>query len=124
MFIWLPESTADLVLLKVVGRLNDADCRDALPKLIDVAARHGAVRLLADMSEFDGMEWHNSYDQSAFGKPHWDKVKRVALVGASNWPVLAARVVAVLAPIDVRIFDAGKFDAALDWVKSDTPLPL
>lgn len=123
MFQWMPESAGELVSLKVVGRLTDADYLETLPKLIAVAEREGMLRLVADLSEFEGVEWHLAYEQSAFGKPHWGKLRRVALVGTKNWTVLAARIAADL-PADVRIFDAAKYAAALDWAKSDVPDPV
>jgi hypothetical protein len=123
MFLWMPDSVGDLVFLKVIGKLNDADYRETLPRLIEVALREGSLRLVADLSEFEGVEWHLAYEQSAFGKPYWGKLKRVALVGTQGWTVLAARIAADLAPADVRIFDAGKGDAALKWAKSDVPDP-
>jgi hypothetical protein len=124
MFLWMPESGGDLVSLKIVGRFTDADARATLPRLIEVADREGKLRLIADLSDFEGWEWHASYDQSAFGKMHWEKLRRLALVGTQGFTKLAARVAASLTPADVRIFDAGKHDAALAWVKSDTPDPV
>ena len=124
MFIWMPESKGDLVSIKLVGRFTDADCRATLPKLIEIAEREGRLRLMADLSEFEGWEWHAAYDQSAFGKPHWAKLKRFALVGTSGFAKLAARIAATLTPADVRIFDAGKQAAAFAWAQSDTPDPL
>ena len=123
MFQWMPESGGELVSLKVVGRLTDSDYFETLPKLIAVAEREGRLRLVADLSEFEGVEWQLAYEQSAFGKPHWHKLKRVALVGTHNWTVLAVRIAADL-PADVRIFDAGKYAAALEWAKSDVPDPV
>jgi hypothetical protein len=123
MFQWMPESVGELVSLKVVGRLTDADYFDILPKLIAVADREGGLRLIADLSDFEGVEWHLAYEQSAFGKPHWGKLKRVALVGTHNWTILAARIAADVSA-DVRIFAAGKYAAALEWAKSDVPDPV
>ena len=112
------------MLFRSIGKLNDADYLETLPKLIEVALREGRLRLVADLSEFDGVEWQLAYEQSAFGKPHWNKLRRIALVGTQGWTVLAARIAADVAPADVRIFDAGKYDAALDWAKSDVPDPV
>lgn len=123
MFQWMPDSAGELVSLRVVGRLTDADYFDTLPKLIAVAERAGALRLVADLSDFDGVEWQLAYEQSAFGKPHWGKIKRIALLGTRNWSVLAARIAADLAPAAVRIFDTADYSAALAWVKSDMPDP-
>ena len=123
MFQWMPESAGELVALKVVGRLTDADYFDTLPKLIAIAEREGHLRLVADLSDFEGVEWHLAYEQGAFGKSHWGKFKRIALVGTQHWAVLAARIAADLAP-DVRIFEAAKYEAALDWAKSDVPDPV
>ena len=123
MFIWMPESGGPLVSLKLVGRLTDADYLDTLPMLVDIAEREGALRVVADLSEFDGWEWQASYDKAAFGINHWDKVKRIALVGTLGWATLAARIAATVTTAGVRIFDAGKYEDALAWARSDEPDP-
>lgn len=123
MFIWMPESKGPLVSLKLVGRLTDADYLDTLPMLVDIAEREGALRVVADLSEFDGWEWQASYDKAAFGINHWDKVRRIALVGTLGWATLAARIAVTVATAGVRIFDAGKYEDALAWARSDEPDP-
>lgn len=124
MFIWMPESKGPLVSLKLVGRLTDADYLDTLPLLVEIAEREGALRLIADLSEFDGWYWQASYDKAAFGIAHWDKIKRIALVGTLGWAKLAARVAATVTTANVRIFDAVKYEDAVAWARSDKPDPV
>ena len=119
MFIWMPESGGPFVSLKVVGRLTDDAYQHVLPKLVEVVAREGSLRLFVDLSEFEGWDWQSEWDKAAFGIKYWDKVHRVALVGASGWATLIARIAAALTHTDVRAYDADECDAALAWVRAE-----
>jgi len=117
MLVWQTESKGAVVSLTAVGRMTDFDCRGVLPRLIEIIEREGTLRLLIDLTEFDGWEWRGSYDESCFGIKHWPKLAKLAFVGTKGWAHLDARIAAALAPAEVRFFADSERDAALAWVK-------
>jgi hypothetical protein len=117
MFMWLPDSAGTLVSLKLLGRFTEADVEVVLPKLIQVIETGGELRLVADLSDFDGWEWRAAWDKEAFGIKHWDKVKKIALVGTLGWATLVARLAATITSAEVRVFDDR--DKALAWVRGE-----
>ena len=118
MLMLLPESAGDLVCLKGLGKLTDEDLKDMMPRLEAVIAAHNGLRLLADLTEFDGWDWRAGWDNVAFGIKHWDKVTKIALIDDSSWENLAANIADKLSPADVRKFSSAEAGNALDWIKA------
>ena len=81
-----------------------------------VIAEHGSVRLLADLTEFEGWDWLAAWDDLAFGIKHWNHIRKIALIGDAAWEGLAARIADKVTPADVRKFPAGDASAAMDWI--------
>jgi hypothetical protein len=117
MFLWLPESEGTLVSLKLVGRFTEADVEAVLPKLVHVIETGGTLRLVADLSSFDGWEWRAAWDQEAFGIKHWKDVHKIALLGTLGWAVLVARLAATITTAQVRVFE--DHDKALFWARGE-----
>jgi hypothetical protein len=117
MLVWHQESKGALVSLSAVGRMTDFDCRVMLPRLIETIEREGTLRLIIDLTEFDGWEWRGSYDESCFGIKHWPSLAKIAFIGTKGWAHLDARIAAKLAPAEVRFFPEGDRAEALAWAK-------
>ena len=117
MFLWMPESEATLVSLKLVGRFTEADVEVVLPKLIRVIETGGTLRLVADLTDFDGWEWRAAWDKEAFGLKHWNDVRKIALLGTKNWSTLVARLAAAITSAEVRVFE--DHDKALFWARGE-----
>ena len=118
MLMLLPESAGDLVCLKGLGKLTDEDLKDMMPRLEAVIAAHSRLRLLADLTEFDGWDWRAAWDDVAFGIKHWDKVTKIALIGDPSWENLVAKIADKFSPVDVRSFSTVEAGNALDWIKA------
>ena len=112
----MSESAGDLVCLKVAGKLTDEDYKAIMPQLEAVIAEHGSLRLLADLTEFEGWHWLAAWDDLAFGIKHWNHILKIALIGDAAWEGLAARIADKITPADVRKFPAGDAGAAMDWI--------
>ena len=80
--------------------------------------RHGALRLYANLEEFDGWEWQASWDKVAFGIKHWGKIMQIAMVGTDRWAHLGAQLAGNIKTADVRYFEATDSAWALAWVQN------
>ena len=114
----LPESAGNVVAIKATGRLTDADYKEFLPRLEEIMARAGRVRLLADLQDLEGWDLRAAWDDFAFGVKHWNDFDRIALVGDKKWEEIAARMADRLMKAEVRIFGPSEKGAAWDWIKS------
>lgn len=116
MFQILPESSGNLVCIKAVGKLTDADYRALIPPLEAIMVEHGSFKLFADLEEFDGWEWLAAWDDFAFGLKHWNNIEKIALIGTARWEELAAKIADKLMPSEVRFFPLAERANALTWI--------
>jgi hypothetical protein len=68
------------------GKLYADDFRQIAPEVDTLINKHGKIRLLIDVSSFNG--WNNVaalLNHIRFVKDHHQKVERIAVVGARNW---------------------------------------
>ncbi len=117
MFHMLPESEGKVVGVRAEGALSDADYKEFLPKLEEIIAAHGPIRMLVDMRGFEGWEPMAAWDDFAFGMTHWTDFECIALVGDKTWEEMSAKLFNVLMKGEVRFFDLADKDAAWRWVK-------
>ena len=117
MLVFLPESDGDLACVKIIGKLTAEDYQSLMDMFHGILNRHGALRLYANLEEFDGWEWQASWDKVAFGIKHWGKIMQIAMVGTDRWAHLGAQLAGNIKTADVRYFEATDSAQALAWVQ-------
>ena len=122
MLVFLPESDGDLACVKIIGKLTAEDYQSLMDMFHGILNRHGALRLYANLEEFDGWEWQASWDKVAFGIKHWGKIMQIAMVGTDRWAHLGAQLAGNIKTADVRYFEATDNAQALAWVQNHQAL--
>lgn len=117
MFEILPESTGDLVALRVSGKLRDADYKDFVPKAEAIIEREGSMRLLMIFEDFEGWDAHAAWDDFKFGVANGKHIKRFALVGNHKWQEWCAKLSRVVM-CESQFFQDKDAEQAWAWVKS------
>ena len=118
MLVSLPEGGGDLACVKIIGKLTAEDYQSLMDMFHGILARHGALRVYANLEEFDGWEWQASWDKVAFGVKHWDKIMQIAVVGPDRWAQLGAQAAENIKTADVRYFEANENAKALEWIQN------
>ena len=118
MLVFLPESDGDLACVKIIGKLTAEDYQSLMDMFHGILNCYGALRLYANLEEFDGWEWQASWDKVAFGIKHWGKIMQIAMVGTDRWAHLGAQLAGNIKTADVRYFEATDSAQALAWVQS------
>ena len=118
MLVFLPESDGDLACVKIIGKLTAEDYQSLMDMFHGILNCHGALRLYANLEEFDGWEWQASWDKVAFGIKHWGKIMQIAMVGTDRWAHLGAQLAGNIKTADVRYFEATDSAQALAWVQN------
>lgn len=109
-----------VVALRVSGKLLHEDYEGLVPKLEAVIEKHGAIRCLIDIAEFDGIELRAIWDELRFDLKHATHVSRCAVVGEGawkRWATGAAR--PVFRKAEVRFFERADFEQATAWIRED-----
>ena len=118
MLVSLPESDGDLACVKIIGKLTVEDYQSLMDMFHGILDHHGALRLFANLEEFEGWEWQASWDKVALGVKHWDKIMQIAVVGTDRWAHLGAQAAGNIKTADVRYFEATENAQALAWVQN------
>ena len=118
MFHILPESNADLICVKVSGKLTDADYKAFIPKVEEVITQFGTIKFYVDVLDLEGWEWRAAWDDFAFGIKHWKDFTKLAMVGDAKWEELSAKIADKINKAEVRYFDEDHAAEALEWVRS------
>ena len=85
MFQVLDDSVGDYVALKEIGKITSRDYDTLIPYLEEAIKNEGALNILCDMTNFDGMEIKAAWRDFRLGIRHIRDFHRCALVGARKW---------------------------------------
>ena len=105
--------------MKVVGTLTHADYEKINPILdaATVGMREPKIKILVDLSEFDGWEARAAWDDFSLGLKHGNHFEKLAIYGHKNWQDIAAKIGSWFIGGEMKAFkDRAE---ALEWLKSD-----
>ena len=114
----LPESQDNMVCLRAVGKLTDAEYQKLIPELESFLEKHGTARIYCDITEMEGWELAAAWDDFAFGVKHWNDFTKLALLGNQRWEELSVKIGDKLTKADVRYFPEEEKEAALAWISA------
>jgi len=108
-------------VVKVIaaGKLTRNSYRSFTPELDSQVKKHGKIRLLFEMIEFDGWTMGAVWDDLKFGCKHFNHIERIAIVGDRKWEKAMATVCKPFTRAKVRYFDISEIDEAENWISED-----
>jgi SpoIIAA-like len=112
----LPSSSESVLGFKLSGTLHDADYKNFVPVIDAALAKHGKVRILAQLHDFQGWDLHALWDDIKFSTTHCTKIKKIALVGDKTWEKWMAAVCKPFTMAKIKYFDPSEIDAAKAWL--------
>ncbi|MGA2939214.1 MAG: STAS/SEC14 domain-containing protein [Syntrophobacteraceae bacterium] len=115
----LPESKGNILVLRTLGKLTDADYKDVLiPSLDSIIREHGKARLLLDMGDFHGLEAAALWDDAHFGLTHRNDFEKIGVIGGPRWIEWGVKLAAMIVSGEIRSFSPGEREEALNWIKA------
>jgi hypothetical protein len=73
------------VAVWVTGKLVSSDYEQLVPELDRLIAVHGRLRLLFELTTFQGWEPIALWDEVKFDVKHFSDIERVAIIGDKKW---------------------------------------
>jgi hypothetical protein len=121
MIEFLPESSGNVVGIKVGGALTASDYqRTLIPALDERLSKHGRLSIVFLMDEtFTGWELGAAWDDAAYGLKHRADFGRIALVGGPTWVGWCIAATRFLIKGEVRTFPVEQLQQAWAWVKGN-----
>jgi len=78
-------SRTDVVTIQMSGKLEREDYEKLVPLIEQRLQDHDKVRLLCEMTDFDGFTAGAAWEDIKFDVRHFNDVERVAVVGDTKW---------------------------------------
>ena len=104
------------------GKLTRRDYRDVLEPVLRGAAESGEIRMLFEITDFDGLEpaawWDDVKTGLGLGLGHHSAWKKSAIVTDIEWLANAFRFFSWMTPGEVRVYGLDARGEALTWVST------
>lgn len=113
----LNETHDNVIATKAKGKLAPADYKQLSPLVEETVKRHGRIRWLMDLTEFEGWEPASVWKEAKFDFQHFRDLEKVAVVGDSKWTQLLANVMDPLTPAEVKFFSPDERGVAKGWIE-------
>lgn len=107
------EDDGKSVVVRVTGKLVDADYRHLVPEIDRLIRQNGKLRFLFELDAFEGWEPSALWDEIKFDVKHFADVERVAIVGDKKWEQEMTAFSKPFTRATIRYFDVA--DAAQAW---------
>jgi hypothetical protein len=107
---------AQAVEIVLDGRVSTEEFEAVARKLEGFIARHGRVRVLEIVKDFEGMDASAFWQDVKFSLRHLKDFSRVAIVARPDTHHLWSSLVAPFMACEVEHFSSGEEDAARDWL--------
>ena len=113
---------AGTIGFRASGKLTRPDYRDVLEPVLREAAEAGSIRMLFELTDFDGLApaawWDDMKTGLGLGLGHHSAWKKSAIVTDVEWVAKAFRLFAWMTPGEVKIYGVDQRDEALGWVSA------
>jgi hypothetical protein len=105
-----------ILFIKAQGKLTHSDYATMVPLLESAlkGVEKPHLKVLADLSEFEGWELRAAWDDLKLGLKHGSEFEKIAIYGHKSWQELAAKVGSWFVSGDVKSFD--DYEQALTWL--------
>jgi len=116
----LPQSTGNVVALRVNGKLVHQDYQQFVPKLEAILQQYGSMRCYCEMTNFEGITWQAMMDEISFDVKHCNQIERCAMVSDSAWSQwMTDFTKMIFHNAQVECFTSDQTEEAWNWVTED-----
>ena len=104
------------VEIEISARVSTEEFDKTAQKLEAFIARHGRVRVLEIIRDFEGMDAKAFWHDLKFSLRHLNDFSRCAIVSDAKWLSLWSAVAEPFIDCEVSYFPPGEVEAARDWL--------
>ncbi len=111
------ENEGNTVSVFVSGKLVKEDYEHFVPEFDRLAALHGKLRVLFDMTDFHGWTAGALWEDTKFALHHFGSIERLAMVGNSRWEQGMATFCKPFTKAEIKYFDHSAALEARKWLE-------
>lgn len=112
------EADGKIVSVELSGKLTKKDYERFAPEMASLVRKHGKVRMLVRMHDFQGWSAGALWEDIKFAWEHFSDIERIALVGDQKWQAGMAAFCKPFTKATVRYFDEKDVEKAIDWTNA------
>lgn len=117
------ESGGKILVVHVSGRLVKKDYEQLIPKSKQLIQKHGKIRILFDMADFQGWDDWAVWEEVKLGIEHFSDIERIAMIGEEHWQQDIATFSKPFTRAKLRYFDHTDSATARRWLAANlTPV--
>jgi len=109
---------SNVLTVKVSGKLSKEDYREFVPRVEEQIRKHGKIRVLFEMDDFQGWEAGALWADIKFDLKHFKDIERLAFVGDKKWESGMAAFCKPFTTATVRYYDRSRRDEADQWIEA------
>jgi hypothetical protein len=110
------ENSGKVLAVHVSGKLTNADYEHFVPELERLIRQNGKMRLLFDMTGFNGLEVDALWDEIKFDIKYFADIEFLAIVGDKKWHHAMAVFCKPFTKATIRYFDHTDAAVARKWL--------
>lgn len=107
---------ADLLEVKVSGKLTSADYETFVPAVEGMIAEVGKIRILFVMEDFEGWDAGAAWEDTKFAMEHYHDIRKLALIGETSWERWMAIICQPFTTAEIRFFSPDQRAEAIEWL--------
>jgi len=102
--------------LQIRNKLHKDDYELFTPRVENLIQRHGKIRLLVEMSDFQGWDAGALWEDIKFDAKHFSDIERIAFVGDKKWEKGMSIFCKPFTTAKIRYFDKSQKEQASAWI--------
>lgn len=107
-----------IIEVQVSGRLTKDAYQEFVPLTEAAINRHGKVRILFIMHDFEGWNAGALWEDLKFDFKHFSHIERLAIVGETRWEQGMATFCRPFTTATLKYFDIKDLEAARAWIQA------
>jgi len=105
-----------VVCFDLSGKVTRRDYEIFVPELEHLIEKHGKIRLLFELTDFDGWTPAAFWEETKVALKHVGDIERMAVVGNRKWHEAMTQFCNLIAPADVAFFETKQSFQAKQWL--------
>jgi hypothetical protein len=113
----IKQESDDIATVHASGELREADYRHFTAEFESLARQHGKLRILFDMTGFEGWNAGALKKEVEFDSRHFEQIERLAAVGDKKWEQGLMKLANPFLRTAIKYFDRSEVAAAREWLR-------
>ena len=112
----LTNDGSKVLAAEISGTLAKEDYVSFVPRVEELIEKHGKLRMLIQLKDFDGWDAGALWEDIKFDFKHFSDFEKLAIVGDKMWEKGMAIFCKPFTTAKVRYFDQEDLEEAKDWI--------